>query len=88
MEDSKYRNLDLNNGSVECLPGREEEIEKCRFCVHSVYFITKKGKIPSPARAFCNITRSTEDINLNEVKEVICDDIRGEGFRSMMNVIS
>ena len=88
MGDSENRNLPVIKRHVKCLSDKEEEIEKCRFCVHSVYFMTKKAKIPSPARAFCNISRSTVEVNLMDVTSVICDDAMGEGFRSIMNVIS
>jgi len=88
MEDNKYRNLPVKKGRVSCLPLKDEGLDKCRFCVHSVYFITNKGKIPSPARAFCNLSRSTEEVDLKNVSDVICDDMYEEGFRSIMNIIS
>jgi len=82
------RILEVSKGTVECLPEKREEIEKCRFCVHSVRFGTTTREIPSPARAFCSQSRSTEEVDLKQVIRVFCDDARREGFRSMLNVIS
>jgi len=81
------RILQVTDGCVDCLPGKREEIEKCRFCVHSVRFDTASREIPSPARAFCTKSRSTEEVDLKKVVRVVCDDDRQEGFRSMLNVI-
>lgn len=82
------RILPVTKGTVECLPEKREEVEKCRFCVHSVRFDTATREIPSPARAFCSRSRATEEVDLTKVIRVVCDDTRQEGFRSMMNVIS
>jgi len=82
-----YREIPTKNMKVECLPEKLEELDKCRFCVHSVRFKTPKGEFPSPARAYCSKTRATESVDLKTVLAVICDDHRGEGFRSMLNVI-
>ena len=82
------RSLEVSKGTVECLPEKREEIEKCRFCVHSVRFGTASREIPSPARAFCSRSRATEEVDLKQVIRVVCDDTRQEGFRSMLSVIS
>ena len=66
---------------------KREDIEKCRFCVHSVRFGIPGKEIPSPARAFCTMTRATEEVDLKKVISVVCDDAGEEGFRSIMNVI-
>lgn len=87
MTNPDNREIPAKNMKVECLPGKSEELEKCRFCVHSVRFKTLKGEVPSPARAYCSMTRATESVDLKTVTAVICDDHRGEGFRSMLNVI-
>lgn len=48
-----------------------------------------KGRwVGSPARAYCRVQRSTEAVDLDEVAMVRCDDGAGEGFRSIMSVIS
>ncbi|MBP2132843.1 hypothetical protein J2128_000764 [Methanomicrobium sp. W14] len=88
MTEKKLRTLPVEKQSVQCLPSKSEDIEKCRFCVHSVYFIENGKEIKSPARAYCTMSRSTESVNLKKVEEVVCDDDRKEGFRSIMNIIS
>jgi len=81
------RTLPVEKGAVACLPDKREDIEKCRFCVHSVRFGIPGKEIPSPARAFCTMTRATEEVDLKKVISVVCDDAGEEGFRSIMNVI-
>lgn len=78
----------VHKGRVSCLAGKEESLDKCRFCVHSVRFILPDGEIESPARAFCQMRRATQSVDLSKVTGVVCDDMRKEGYRSMMNVIS
>lgn len=81
------RTLPVEMGTVACLSTKREDIEKCRFCVHSVRFGIPGKEIPSPARAFCTMSRATEEVDLKKVISVICDDAGQEGFRSIMNVI-
>lgn len=81
------RTLLVEMGTVACLPTKHEDIEKCRFCVHSVRFGIPGKEIPSPARAFCTMSRATEEVDLKKVISVVCDDAGQEGFRSIMNVI-
>ncbi|WOF15782.1 hypothetical protein F1737_03270 [Methanoplanus sp. FWC-SCC4] len=88
MTDREYRRLKVEKGKVQCLSSKKEDIYKCRFCVHSVSFLVGARWIKSPARAFCTMCRTTEEVDLLKVESVECDDLRGEGFRSMMNVIS
>lgn len=88
MTDDKKRILEVNGGLVQCTSNVRETIHKCRFCVHSSHFYVKGSWTPSPARAYCTIERATSEVNLADVKKVKCDDARGEGFRSIMNVIS
>jgi hypothetical protein len=82
------RTLHVHQGRVPCLINHDEPVDKCRFCVHSVRFILADKEIESPARAFCQIKRVTSSVDLSEVTGVVCDDMRNEGYRSMMNVIS
>lgn len=88
MSEKVLRTLSVEKGLVLCLPHKKESIEKCRFCVHSVSFMEKGRWIKSPARAFCTACRSTEEVYLPDVESVLCDDKKGEGYRSMMNIIS
>jgi hypothetical protein len=34
------------------------------------------------------MSRATEEVDLKKVISVVCDDMREEGFRTIMNVIS
>ncbi|MDH7593416.1 MAG: hypothetical protein QHG99_03555 [Methanomicrobiales archaeon] len=70
--------------------GREDiTLEHCRFCVHSRAFSIGGRLIPSPARIYClRHTPSEEKIDFSRVESVECDDLKGEGFRSIMNIIS
>lgn len=73
---------------VQCLPGKKEEIIRCRFCVHSKQFRQGGRWVPSPARAFCLASRATTNVDFSRVSAVCCDDLAGEGFSSIMNIIS
>ncbi|NLV27467.1 MAG: hypothetical protein GXY48_09930 [Methanomicrobiales archaeon] len=88
MSEVSGKRLPVSGGFVHCLPGKPEEVQKCRFCVHSVRFITRTKDLPSPARAFCTMVRGTEDVDIKDVIEVVCDDVKQEGYRSILNVIS
>ena len=87
MADTHYRVLEVTNGRVPCLPGKQETIEHCRFCVHSRYFRVKGEYIKSPALVYCLRHRATEEVDLKVVEAVQCADRDGEGYRSMMNII-
>jgi len=82
------RTLPVEKGTVACLPDKREDVEKCRFCVHSVRFGIPGRDVPSPARAFCTMNRATVEVDLKTVTSVVCDDAGSEGFRSIMNIIS
>lgn len=77
-------------GSKVPCSGREDiTVEHCRFCVHSRAFLVGGRTIPSPARIYClRHTPSEEKIDFSRVEFVECDDQKGEGFRSIMNIIS
>ncbi len=81
------RTLEVEKGHVSCLPAKKEDLDHCRFCAHSVRFRVNGKEVPSPARAYCTMQRSTGEIDLQKVEAVICDDMTGEGFRSIMNII-
>jgi len=73
---------------VACTEDRQATIGQCRFCVHSTHFIVQGRMLPSPARAYCTLQRAVTQIDLNTVEAVVCDDAAGEGYRSIMNIIS
>lgn len=81
------RTLPVTKGWVDCLPTKKEDLDHCRFCAHSVRFQVEGREVPSPARAFCTLQREGEEVNLNKVEAVFCDDLSEEGYRSIMNII-
>lgn len=81
------RTLEVEKGHVSCLPAKKEDLDHCRFCAHSVRFRVNGKEVPSPARAYCTLQRSAGEVDLQKVQAVICDDMAGEGFRSIMNII-
>ncbi|HDR73450.1 MAG TPA: hypothetical protein ENN85_06030 [Methanoculleus sp.] len=88
MTEARARELPVERGHVQCTPARREELVKCRFCVHSTHFMVEGRWVGSPARAYCRVQRSTEAVDLDAVAMVRCDDSAGEGFRSIMSIIS
>ena len=87
MADDTYRILEVRKGRVPCLPGKDETIEHCRFCVHSRAFRIRGEYMTSPALAYCLRHRAAEEVDLKAVEAVKCADREGEGYRSMMNII-
>lgn len=73
---------------VQCTAARREEVMKCRFCAHSTHFLVGGRWVGSPARAYCRVQRSADPVELRDVTMVRCDDAAGEGFRSIMSLIS
>lgn len=88
MDDKKSRILEAGGGEVQCLSNRREPLEKCRLCVHSVKFREAGVWKPSPARAYCVLSRNCGKVNMKAVNAVECNDTAGEGYRSIMNIIS
>jgi hypothetical protein len=86
----ELREVLVTDRQVLCLD-RKEQIEKCRFCAHSVSFLVNGVTIQSPAREFCVLSRGksapSRELDLSQVKVVFCDDFTKEGFRSIMNII-
>jgi hypothetical protein len=88
MAEDGMRILVVEKGTVPCLPERSVTLDRCRFCAHSRYFEVKGRKVTSPARAYCSRSRATEEVDLLVVTRVWCDDLRSEGYRSIMSIIS
>jgi hypothetical protein len=88
MNDKRARELPVLDSSVQCTAQKREPLERCRFCAHSTHFIVNGKAVRSPARAFCTFQRATDEVRLSEVSVVLCDDLRNEGFSSIMNIIS
>lgn len=87
MGDDQYRLLPVTKGKVRCLPDKDETLDHCRFCVYSRYFLVNGTWVKSPALAYCMLHRATDEADLKKVDAVKCADRRGEGFRSIMNLI-
>ncbi|MHC1626440.1 MAG: hypothetical protein ACXQTG_02270 [Methanoculleaceae archaeon] len=80
--------IPVRDGYLECTDGRRIPVERCRFCIHSVRFRVAGDWVDSPARAYCLLCRTGEEIDPARVEAVECDDRKVEGFSSMLNVIA
>jgi hypothetical protein len=87
MQEDEFRILPVKEGRVQCLPGKEETIDHCRFCVYSRYFRVDGIYVKSPSLAYCVTQKACEEVDLDRVEAVKCADRRREGYRSMMNII-
>ncbi|HOB18446.1 MAG TPA: hypothetical protein PKK74_07120 [Candidatus Methanoculleus thermohydrogenotrophicum] len=83
------RRLPVIRGQVQCTPDKVVSIDLCGFCVHSALVVVGGEEVPSPARAYCSRCRVTSGVvDMAKVEAVVCDDVRGEGFRSITSIIS
>lgn len=87
-DNTDYRIIPVKKGKVECLVDKNEDLERCRFCVFSRFFRIKGEDIKAPALAFCPRHGNADCVDLSKVESVICGDRKGEGFMSILNVIS
>lgn len=85
---SELRHLVVVRGRVGCTEKESVPIGQCRLCVHSSRVVVGGKEFPSPARAYCSRCRDAPDIDMTEVEAILCDDLTGEGFRSIANIIS
>ena len=88
MTETEQRELRVEKGTVECRPGVRVGLDRCRFCASSRAFCERGRWKPSPALAYCMACRVTDDVDLSKVEAVRCADRTGEGFRSIMSIIS
>jgi hypothetical protein len=88
MPVAKVRELPVRKGQVRCTAEADVTLDYCRFCVHSTEFRVKGEWITSPARAYCLRSRVVKGVDLQKVDTVRCDDDGGDGFHSIMNIIS
>ena len=82
--EKKSRVLEVDVEKVQCLSDRREPLEKCSLCVHSVKFRESGTWKPSPARAYCVLSRNTGKVDLKAVDAVECDDKKGEVYRRVV----
>ncbi|MDD2472940.1 MULTISPECIES: hypothetical protein [unclassified Methanoculleus] len=85
---SEPRHLPVVRGRVQCTQQEAVSIDRCRLCVHSVRVMVGGREVTSPARAYCSRCRDTPDVDMAKVEEIVCDDVSGEGFRNIANIIS
>jgi len=88
MTDKKTRILEVEKGEVQCLPDRRVSIEKCRFCVHSKKILESGVWKASPARAYCVLNKNNDRVDMEKADAIECDDLKREGYRSILNIIS
>jgi hypothetical protein len=88
MTETGERELPVERGTVECRPGVRIGLDRCRFCASSRAFREGGTWKRSPALAYCTLSRATEEVDLSKVEAVRCRDRTGEGFRSIMSIIS
>lgn len=88
MTETEQRELPVEKGTVECRPGERVGLDHCRFCASSRAFCERGSWKRSPALAYCMACRVTEEVDLAKVEVVRCADRTGEGFRSIMSIIS
>ncbi|MDD3857667.1 MAG: hypothetical protein PHP43_06410 [Methanoculleus sp.] len=85
---SEPRRLTVVRGRVRCTEHESVPVDQCRLCVHSSRVVVRGKELPSPARAYCSQCRDAPDIDMAKVEAVLCDDLSGEGFRSIATIIS
>ncbi len=85
---SEPRRLPVVRGRVQCTLKEAVPVDRCRLCVYSTRVVIKGRELPSPARAYCSRCRDTPDVDMAKVEAIVCDDLSGEGFRSITNIIS
>jgi hypothetical protein len=88
MTETVERELPVERGTVECRTGVRVGLDRCRFCACSRAFRVRGTWKQSPALAYCMACRTTEEVDLAKVEAVRCADRTGEGFRSIMSIIS
>lgn len=76
-------------GKVLCTNNTEvKPDERCRFCLHSRYFVINGKEEKSPALAFCQRERVTKEPDISKATAVGCADERRDGYTSIGNIIS
>ncbi|MFZ1957486.1 MAG: hypothetical protein WAU46_00190 [Methanoregula sp.] len=87
MGSDAYQEIEVNGGTVQCLPDKREPVDHCRFCIHCREFRVKGQYVKSPSLAYCVKCRVTGDVDLSAVQAVRCADRQGEGFHSITSLI-
>ncbi|HNX17621.1 MAG TPA: hypothetical protein PKM50_04730 [Methanoregula sp.] len=87
MGSETYRELDVAEGTVQCLPTKREPVTYCRLCIHCREFRVNGQYVKSPSLAYCVKCRVTGEVDLSTVQAIRCADRQGEGFHSITNII-
>jgi hypothetical protein len=87
MGDEQYRVIPVRNGTVQCLPDKEEPVDYCRLCIHAREFFVQGRFVASPSLAYCLKCNVTDEVDLKRVEFVKCADRQGEGFHSIASII-
>ena len=80
--------ISVRAGKLMCTDGRTVTPDRCRFCLHSRYFVVDGVQERSPALAFCLRERATKEVEVLRATAVGCADERGDGYSSIGNIIS
>ena len=80
--------LPVTDGHLRCTDGRMVTPEKCRFCMHSRYFVIDGVAERSPALAFCLRERVCKEVAFSRATAVGCAETRGDGYASVGNILS
>ncbi|MCZ0862317.1 hypothetical protein [Methanocorpusculum vombati] len=80
--------IPVSGGSLRCTDGQMVTPEKCRFCMHSRYFVIDGVSHRSPALAFCLRERVCEEVEVSRATAVGCAERRGDGYASVGNILS
>lgn len=62
--------------------------KKCRFCMHSRYFVINGVSERSPALAFCLRERVCKEVDAAKATAVGCAEERGDGYANVGNILS
>ena len=80
--------ITVSGGTLICTDGKKVTTDRCRFCMHSRYFVIDGIQEKSPALAFCQIERVTKTPDYKRATAVGCAEKRGDGYASIGNIIS
>ncbi len=80
--------ISVDAGKLVCTNGRTITPDRCRFCMHSRYFVVDGVRERSPALAFCLRERATKEVDVLRATAIGCGDERGDGYASIGNIIS
>jgi hypothetical protein len=80
--------IPVTGDHLRCTDGRIVTPEKCRFCIHSRYFVIEGVVERSPALAFCLRERVCKRVDFARATVVGCAEEYGDGYASVGNVLS